>query len=96
MKGFCKDNKRLIAWNEPSGAIDINQLIGARVKVRQISGRDRWSNTRSTYSYISDIRFRISTDGKCFTVVYLKDRPGISFTLADLEIVEINEDGQSS
>ena len=91
MKGFCKDNERLIKWDENSGRIDFHQLIGAKVRVRQISGRTKWKATKQTEFYISDIKFRISVDGKCFAVVYLKGCPGTSFLLADLDILEVKE-----
>ena len=38
MKGFCKDNRRLIKFDEASGLIDYTQLLGAKVRVKQISG----------------------------------------------------------
>lgn len=93
MKGFCKDNQRLIGWNESTGVIDYSQLIGARVKVRRISGRTAWKNDRNTIFKIDDIKFRIQLDGKCFAVAFLKECPKEPFLLADLEIVGIDENG---
>lgn len=91
MKGFCKDDERLIDWNESSGVIDYSQLIGAKVKIRRISGRTNWKGISNRIYTIINIKFRISVDGKCFAVVYLDDCPNDSFILADLYILKIKE-----
>lgn len=92
MKGFCKDNKRLIKFDEASGIIDYAQLLGAKVQVKQISGMTQWIGRRNTLYTIQDIKFRILLDGKCYTLVTLEECPENVFLLKDIEIESINEE----
>lgn len=92
MKGFCKDNKRLIKFDEASGIIDYAQLLGAKVRVKQISGMTQWIGRRNTLYTVQDIKFRILLDGKCYTLVILEECPENVFLLKDIEIESINEE----
>lgn len=90
MKGYCKDTERLIPWEAGSGVLDYNQLIGAKVHVRRISGRAAWFSSGKKDFFIEDIKFRISTDGKCITIVELENCHE-TFTLGDLDIIAIRD-----
>ena len=91
MKGFCKDNKRLIKFDEASGVIDYTQLLGAKVRVKQITGVTQWIGRRNTLYTIQDIKFRILLDGKCYALVTLAECPENTFLLKDIEIESLNE-----
>ena len=92
MKGFCKDNKRLIKFNEASGLIDYTQLLGAKVRVKQISGVTQWLGRKNTLYTIQEIKFRILLDGKCYALVTLAECPENTFLLKDIEIESLNEE----
>ena len=91
MKGFCKDNKRLIKFDEASGLIDYTQLLGAKVRVKQISGVTQWLGRRNTLYTIQEVKFRILLDGKCYALVTLAECPENTFLLKDIEIESLNE-----
>ena len=44
-----------------------------------------WNKDGRKEYKVEDISFRISTDGKCITVLKLSDCPGKTFTLKDIE-----------
>jgi hypothetical protein len=92
MKGFCKDNKRLIKFDEASGLIDYTQLLGAKVRVKQISGVTQWLGRRNTLYTIQEVKFRILLDGKCYALVTLAECPENTFLLKDIEIESLNEE----
>lgn len=92
MKGFCKDNKRLIKFDEASGLIDYTQLLGAKVRVKQISGVTQWLGKRNTLYTIQEVKFRILLDGKCYALVTLAECPENTFLLKDIEIESLNEE----
>ena len=69
MKGFCKDNKRLIKFDEASGIIDYTQLLGAKVRVKQISGMTQWVGRKNILYTVQEVKFRILLDGKCYALV---------------------------
>lgn len=92
MKGFCKDNKRLIKFDEASGLIDYTQLLGAKVRVKQISGVTQWIGKKNILYTIQDIKFRILLDGKCYALVTLAECPENVFLLKDIEIESLNNE----
>ena len=92
MKGFCKDNKRLIKFDEASGLIDYTQLLGAKIRVKQISGVTQWLGRRNTIYTIQEVKFRILLDGKCYALVTLAECPENTFLLKDIEIESLNEE----
>ena len=92
MKGFCKDNKRLIKFDEASGLIDYTQLLGAKVRVKQISGVTQWIGRKNILYTIQDVKFRILLDGKCYALVTLAECPENTFLLKDIEIESLNEE----
>lgn len=92
MKGFCKDNRRLIKFDEASGLIDYTQLLGAKVRVKQISGVTQWIGRKNILYTIQDIKFRILLDGKCYALVTLAECPENTFLLKDIEIESLNEE----
>lgn len=92
MKGFCKDNRRLIKFNEASGLIEYTQLLGAKVRVKQISGVTQWIGKRNVLYTIQDIKFRILLDGKCYALVTLSECPENTFLLKDIEIESLNNE----
>lgn len=93
MKGFCKDDERRIKRTEIAGDIDIENIIGAKVYVKSVSGQNgwRWTEREKSLFTISGISFRVSIDGKCFTLVELEEFKDRMFTLKDLEFVELYE-----
>ena len=92
MKGFCKDNRRLIKFDEASGLIDYTQLLGAKVRVKQISGVTQWIGKKNILYTIQDVKFRILLDGKCYALVTLAECPENTFLLKDIEIESLNEE----
>lgn len=92
MKGFCKDNRRLIKFDEASGLIDYTQLLGAKVRIKQISGVTQWIGRKNIQYTIQDVKFRILLDGKCYTLVTLAECPENTFLLKDIEIESLNEE----
>lgn len=92
MKGFCKDNRRLIKFDEASGLIDYTQLLGAKVRIKQISGVTQWIGRKNILYTIQDIKFRILLDGKCYALVTLAECPENTFLLKDIEIESLNEE----
>jgi hypothetical protein len=92
MKGFCKDNRRLIKFDEASGLIDYTQLLGAKVRVKQISGVTQWIGRKNILYTIQDVKLRILLDGKCYALVTLAECPENTFLLKDIEIESLNEE----
>ena len=89
MKGFCKDNERRIGWNEDTGVICMDDIIGAKVQVISLSMSTalEWSYPKSKVFTIEDVKFRVQTDGKCHTLLYLEECPGRVFTIKDIVFV---------
>lgn len=95
MKGFCNDNERRIQYQsgEQVGDVDIENIVGAKVYVKGGSGQNAWhwnEHERAIFT-ISWVGFRISIDGKCFTLIELEEIKDRSFTLKDLEFVQLYE-----
>ena len=87
MRGFCKDDEKRIPKSGRSGLIEYKDLLGASVYIKSLTmGNGRMWNKDGRKEYkVEDISFRISTDGKCITVLKLSDCPGKTFTLKDIE-----------
>lgn len=84
--GFNKQVKN------PSGTWNLEQLLGAKVCIKSTSV----NNFMSCFGFdssqlvtIKDIYFRISMDGKAFTVIEIEELPSKVFLWKDLEIVEL-------
>ena len=86
MKGFCKDNERRINWNDDSGVICMDDVIGSKVQVVSLtmSTASGWSYPSTKIFTIEDVKFRVQTDGKCHTLFYLKECPKRVFSIKDL------------
>lgn len=94
-KGLCNDNERRISDQETSGVITLQQMIGAKCYIRSVSAMNgwRWDENAIGKEYtVKEIGFRISVDGKCFTIVILDGIDDRIFTLKDLEFVELGDD----
>ena len=94
-KGLCNDNERRISDQETSGVITLQQMIGAKCYIRSVSAMNgwRWDEDAIGKEYtVKEIGFRISVDGKCFTIVVLDGIDDRIFTLKDLEFVELGDD----
>ena len=94
-KGLCNDNERRISDQETSGVITLQQMIGAKCYIRSVSAMNGWrwdENAIGTEYTVKEIGFRISVDGKCFTIVVLDGIDDRIFTLKDLEFVELGDD----
>lgn len=94
-KGLCNDNERRISDQETSGVITLQQMIGAKCYIRSVSAMNgwRWDESAIGKEYtVKEIGFRISVDGKCFTIVVLDGIDDRIFTLKDLEFVELGDD----
>lgn len=94
-KRLCNDNERRISDQETSGVITLQQMIGAKCYIRSVSAMNgwRWDENAIGKEYtVKEIGFRISVDGKCFTIVVLDGIDDRIFTLKDLEFVELGDD----
>jgi len=94
-KGLCNDNERRISDQEISGVITLQQMIGAKCYIRSVSSLNgwRWDKDAISKEYtVKEVGFRISVDGKCFTIVVLDGIDDRIFTLKDLEFVELADD----
>ena len=94
-KGFCNDNERRITDEEASAVISVEQLLGAKCYVRSVSAMNgwRWSEDAIGKEYtVKEVGFRVSVDGKCFTIITLDGIDDRVFTLKDLEFVELGGD----
>lgn len=76
----------------PSGTWNLEQLLGAKIHVKSTSV----GNFMSCFNFdssklvtIKNIYFRVSMDGKAFTVVEVEEFPEKVFLWKDIEIVEL-------
>lgn len=91
MKGICSNDELRVVDN--SGLISISQVIGAKVYIKSITMGNAWNwkdSGKRTYT-VKDVGFRISVDGKCFTILTLEECDEI-FTLKDIEFIKLNDD----
>lgn len=75
--------------------IDPQKLIGAKVNIKSLTIHNgmSWSKDDQTEECtVEDIGFKISLDGKCFTIVTLKEHPTRRFTLGDLIVISLPKD----
>lgn len=92
MSGFCGSTHQRIPVTSPSGNWNLENLIGGKVKVKSVSiwnGLFSGGLDSKTEYTIEEVKFRISIDGKCFTVLKLKELPDRLFTLKDVEILSV-------
>lgn len=97
MKGYCKDDERRISYEEASGVVGLNRIIGAKVIVKSVSMQNGWrwdDDFIGKELTVGDIGFRISVDGKCHTIVVLNEIEDRTFTLKDIEFVELNDEDE--
>lgn len=93
-RGFCNDDERRISRDESSAVVEYENLIGSKVKIKSATmqnGFYRMKDINQLFT-ISEIGFRISIDGKCHTIISLAEITDRTFTLKDIEIVELNGD----
>jgi hypothetical protein len=92
MKGFCIDDQRLISRDEQSGVAAYENIIGAKVKVVSLTMQNNhlWHGKKNELFTIKKIGFRITVDGKCHTIIELEEICNRTFTLRDLEFVELS------
>lgn len=75
-----------------SGDVDVNKLIGATVKIKSAClTQGKLENASGTYK-ITDLKFRISLDGKAFAILKLENLPQNTFTLRDIELIKLNDE----
>lgn len=72
---------------DPAGIWDYKNLIGAKVRIKSMPMSNFHKGVFGDCT-ISDIYFRISTDGKTITVIRLKEYPDLFFTWKDLEVLQ--------
>lgn len=87
MRGFCKNNEIRIPKKNQQGNISLDKVRGSKVRIKSltVSNGFNWEPAKNNEYTISDIAFRISVDGKCFTIVKIKEIPNKTFTLKDIE-----------
>lgn len=88
MKSIC-DRTRV---TDPAGIWDYKNMIGAQVRISSmpVSNLNRlFAFDDTTIHTISDVYFRVTTDGKTITIVRLSDMPDYLFTFKDLEVLNL-------
>ena len=85
---------RLQRVSYPNGTWDVNDLIGAKVRIMSmpVSNFSQLTNTGGEKT-IEKVEFQVSIDGKAFTVITLKEVPGHVFTWKDLMITRVANSG---
>ena len=94
MKSACRKTR----VTDPAGIWDYNNLIGATVRICSSSVsnfNNIFSHDSSTLHTISDVYFRVSTDGKAITIIKLSDLPEGIFTWKDLEVLNLKTPGEA-
>ena len=71
---------------DPAGIWDYQNMIGAKVRVKSMPISNFHAGVFGDCT-ISDIYFRISTDGKAITIIRLSEYPDLFFTWKDLEVL---------
>lgn len=89
---------RRIEPNVPSGIIDIEKIIGAKVRVKSLTTQNYcgWKKNSDTIFTVESIKFRVSIDGKCYAILKLEGIEDRTFKLSDLVFIKLNENEQSS
>lgn len=79
--------------NIPSGEVDINKVIGATVRLVSACQSQGWIENVDQKTYtIKDILFRVSIDGKTFTIIKLEGLENKTFTWKDIEFISLNNE----
>lgn len=87
-----KDNCSCKRGIPPHGLWSIDNLIGAKVVIISTSiGNFLMGFDANEERTIKDVQFRISIDGKAITLVTLEGLEGKTFTLKDLEFIEMTD-----
>lgn len=103
MSRICGSINDRIKPQEKTGVLDYKSLIGAHVKITSLSqtnsmafsgyNNSAYEKLNGSQIYeISDIQFRVSLDGKCFTIITLFEFPDLIFTWDQLKLIDINND----
>ena len=97
-KGFRLDDERRIPRDEVSGVVGLDRIIGAKVIVKSVTMQNGWEwsdedEKRKEYT-VSEVGFRVSIDGKCCTIIALSEIEDRTFTLKDIEFIELNEEDE--
>lgn len=92
-KGLCNNDESRLGFLEPSSVVDIKNILGAKVRVTSLtmSNGAVWKDKTNSLCTVESVSFRVSVDGKCFTVLTLTEHPGELFTLKDIEFVKLHE-----
>lgn len=71
----------------------IPDLIGAKVKVGSLTMSNglKWNRPADEIYTVSDVKFRVTIDGKCHTIVTLAEITDRTFALKDLKLVEYHQ-----
>lgn len=88
MKSICNRTR----VTDPAGVWDYRNLIGAQVRISSIpvsNLNNIFAFDSTTIHTISDVYFRITTDGKTITIIRLQDMPDCLFTWKDLEVLNL-------
>lgn len=92
---YCNPYKRSYG---PAGLWTIGQMIGAKVKLKSLPIMNTISCDTRVFGTctIHNIMFRVTQDGKTITTIELEEAPGTYFTWKDLEVLNVNLNGNSS
>lgn len=85
-------NNKRIKDTDKTGIKTYSELIGASVTLTKISTYNslitkEYNDFKNAKFTIDSIKFRISLDGKCFTVITLKEFPDLIFTWKDIKLL---------
>ena len=79
---------------DPAGIWDYKNMIGAKVKVKSMPISNFHAGILGECT-ISDIYFRISTDGKVVSVIRLEEYPELFFNWKDIEVIKVFNPSES-
>lgn len=69
-----------------TGTINLETLSKCEVQIVSLRGRTPGIEGGKKYK-IQDLRFQVSLDGKCITLISLVGLPGITFTWDQLKLI---------
>lgn len=85
-----KMRKDLIPTTDPCGIWELKNMIGAKVKIKSVSGWNISGTADEDVLYtIEAIDFQINQDKLITAIVKLKEKAGKSYIFPDLEICQI-------
>jgi len=90
-RGVCKDTERRIKKSTRSVVIDYAKIVGAKVRIKSTTMQNGWDIEKPSEVYtVSEVGFRVTIDGKCHTILAIKELGNRTFALKDIEFVELN------